>query len=189
MNSLLSIESMFILMPICPGFQRFPYDVVFMGHTHRPFIRWINGKMMSTLVRWIAMGTWPLSPFMMGIKKCQIYRVPFDIDDNLHLQRSLDPSVIACLHRTSPKLSVDSGNSTMSEQSAPIPYSSPGWAEVVTADSESAPHGSDSLKIVGDMSPYSRFGGCRSPFLAAPDQRPDYIPVLIGLALRREGPI
>jgi len=27
------------------------------------------------------MGTWPLSPFMMGIKKCQIYRVPFDIDE------------------------------------------------------------------------------------------------------------
>jgi len=38
---------------------------------------------------------------MMGIKKCQIYRVPFDIDEVISTYNDqLDPSVIACLHRS-----------------------------------------------------------------------------------------
>lgn len=90
-------------------FSEIPYDVVFMGHTHRPFIRWINGKMCVNIGSvGLPREHGNLASFAVydgDQGECQIYRVPFDIHEVISAyNHQLDPSVIACLHRTSPEV-------------------------------------------------------------------------------------
>jgi len=76
-----SLRVCFILMPICPGFQRFRCclhgsytSAVYPLDQRQNIVNIGFGGLPG------ALGTWPLSPFMMGIKVSDL-RVPFDIDE------------------------------------------------------------------------------------------------------------
>ncbi|ABR91666.1 Uncharacterized conserved protein [Janthinobacterium sp. Marseille] len=79
-------------------------DVFFMGNTHRPFVEHIGEKLL------INVGSCGLPRDHGGLSSCAIYdsasmtcdvfRIPFDIDDVIAQSPDIHPSVEDCLHRT-----------------------------------------------------------------------------------------
>lgn len=84
-------------------FDNLPYDVIFLGHTHRPFIK----KIGQTVVVNVGSCGLPrdqgdlLSCAIMDTYSGQINIIRQKIDNNLVLTRyqNLDPSIIKCMHR------------------------------------------------------------------------------------------
>jgi putative phosphoesterase len=92
--------------PVLPD-EAGPYDVVVMGHTHRPFIRREQGAL------WLNAGSCGLPRDIGGLASCLLYdavtdsaeilRVPMDVDGFLVTcgTRGIAKEVVDCLHRTS----------------------------------------------------------------------------------------
>lgn len=92
------------------AFSRLPYDVVFMGHTHRPFIR----KAGRVLV--VNVGSCGLPRDQGNLASCAVYdtktgectiqRLPFDADGLINRYGdTIHPSVVSCLRRRDENLS------------------------------------------------------------------------------------
>lgn len=88
-------------------FANLPFDVVFMGHTHRPFISKLNNVLV------VNVGSCSLSRddgrllscAIYDTKKgnCQILRIPIDVDYVIRFYENIHQSVINCLQCKSEK--------------------------------------------------------------------------------------
>ena len=88
------------------GFRDLPYDAIFMGHTHIPFVEEKSGKLI------VNVGSCGLPRDQGDLAACAIYdsgsgrveifRVPIDINKIIQLEgENIHPQVIECLKRKS----------------------------------------------------------------------------------------
>ena len=85
-------------------FRNIDADVIFMGHTHRPFVELFEGKVL------VNVGSCGLPRDHGALSACAIYdtekaaceifRVPFNIEEVIAASPNIHPSVEKCLHRT-----------------------------------------------------------------------------------------
>lgn len=86
-------------------FQSVDANVIFMGHTHRPFVQLYMGKLLVNVGSCgLPRDHGALSACAVYDTKeatCEIFRLPFDINEVIADSPSIHSSVEQCLHRTS----------------------------------------------------------------------------------------